>query len=86
MRTIKQLAQEALDVQDACNLSGVVGSFKAALSDLWGQPDCKGTDWVNRHPVSRLWADKIAHLTGTQNDTKPVTDAYVWAQDMVRGG
>lgn len=37
----------------------------------------KGTDERNRHPVAVLWADKIAHLTGTQtfgNDA--VTKAY----------
>ena len=24
----------------------------------------KGTDWVNNHPICRLYASKIAHLTG----------------------
>jgi len=36
-----------------------------------------GTDAANRHCVAVLWADKIAHLTGTQNyGNKRVISAY----------
>jgi len=64
-RTIEQLAQEVLDVQDACNLSGVLGSAYRAACDLRRVLDA-GTDTINRHPIMVLWADKIAHLTDTQ--------------------
>jgi hypothetical protein len=63
-RTEKELINEAIAVQDACNLSGVVRSFAQALSDLRDLPDCKGTAWLNQHRVSRLFADKIKSLTG----------------------
>lgn len=58
--------RKAREVQDACNLSGVVHSLKDAMSDLWAMARAlgKGTDWVNKHPVCRLYASKIAHLTG----------------------
>lgn len=82
-KTIKQLAQEALDVQNACNLSGVVHGFSRAMSELCAL--VPGTDARNKHPVAVLWADKVAHLTGTQdlgNDV--VTKAYSWAYDMVK--
>ena len=65
-KTLKQLAQDALNVQDACNLSGVAHGFSRffdALSDL--DPHM-GTDAKNAHPIAKLWSDKIAHLTGTQ--------------------
>jgi hypothetical protein len=64
MRTMQQLAQLALDVQDACNLSGVVRSFAQVTEDLWVEARRQGfaTDWVNQHPVSKLFADKIADL------------------------
>lgn len=74
-RTLKSLAQEALDVQNACNLSGVAHGFARAMSELCSL--VPGTDARNCHPVAILWADKIAHLTGTQtfgNDV--VTKAY----------
>ncbi len=64
MKTIKELAQEAIDVQDACNLSGVVFSFARAMTDMCEH--VSGTDARNTHPICVLWADKIAHLTGTQ--------------------
>lgn len=76
-RTLKQLAQEALDVQDACNLSGVVHSFSRAITDLRENLPDAGTSEINNHPICRLWADKIAHLTHTQHASFTVmTDAY----------
>jgi len=65
MRTIKTLAQESLDVQDACNLCAVAQGFARCMSDLL-KHDLGGTDATNTHPIALLWADKIAHLTGTQ--------------------
>jgi hypothetical protein len=64
-RTIKELAQEAINVQDACNLSGVVNGFARSIADL--REHVKGSDALASHPISRLWADKIASLTGTQS-------------------
>jgi hypothetical protein len=81
-RTLKQLAQEALDVQNACNLSGVVHGFARAMGDL--MEHTKSTDERNRHPIAVLWADKVAHLTGTQDLGNDVTTkAYSWAYDLI---
>lgn len=63
---MKQLAQESLDVQDACNLSGVVHGFSRAMTALREENPSKGTDWLNEHPICCLWSDKIASLTKTQ--------------------
>jgi hypothetical protein len=63
-RTLQELAREALAVQDACNLSGVAQGFARAMADLCAL--VPGTDARNAHPIAVLWADKIAHLTGTQ--------------------
>lgn len=68
-RTIKDLAREALSVQDACNLSGVVHGFSRAITELHAilerEPDFS-TEKLNQHPICVLWADKIANLTETQ--------------------
>lgn len=73
MKTLKQLAQDALDVQNACNLSGVVKGFDRAIADLKSQ---LGSD-INHHPIVLLWLDKIASLTGTQaNDICAMSKAY----------
>lgn len=64
-RTLAQLAREALNVQDACNLCGVAHGFARAMSDL--DAYTRSTDERNTHPIAVLWADKIAQLTGTQH-------------------
>lgn len=64
-RTLKDLAKEAIAVQDACNLSGVVISFAAAMRDLCDL--VPNTGERNRHPIAVLWADKVASLVGIQN-------------------
>jgi hypothetical protein len=63
-RSESELILEAIQVQDACNLSGVVHSFSAALSELRALPQCTGNKWLHNHRVSRLYTDKIASLTG----------------------
>lgn len=65
-RSISELAQDALDVQDACNLSSVVISFAKALDDLWLHATAlnKGTDWVNQHPITKAFTSKLMSLSG----------------------
>jgi hypothetical protein len=85
---MKELAKEALDVQNACNLSGVVHSFSRAIGDLreiarlekW-----ESTDKINRHPICILFADKIASLSspGSSINGSEFTQAYNWASDKV---
>jgi hypothetical protein len=68
-KSMIQLAQQALDVQDACNLSGVVHAFSAAVTDVRAHLRAEGnesTDRVNTHPVCVLFASKIASLTGCE--------------------
>ena len=56
-KTLKELAQQALDIQDACNASGVVHAFSRTMTDLWAEANASGhgTDWVDttshRHSV-----------------------------------
>ena len=75
-RTIKQLAQEAIQIQDACNPLGLSKGYAAALTDLRdalaaGGLPC-GTLEISRHPVNQLWASKLHDLAGmgwSQEDT-----------------
>ena len=66
---LKKAAQDALAVQDACNLSGVVHAFSRAMTVI--RENTNGTDEANRHPIAVLFADKIADLTG-----RPGVDGY----------
>jgi hypothetical protein len=62
-RTLHSMAQEALDVQSACNLSGVIAAFARIVTDMRG-PLGMDTPTCNTHPICRLFAEQIAHLTG----------------------
>lgn len=81
MRTIKELAKEAIAAQDACNLSAVVHSFSRAMTDLREIAHAEGwesTDKINGHPISILYADKIASLTISMSG---FSYAYAWCKD-----
>ena len=67
-KTMQDVAKDALLVQNACNLSGVVHSFSAAVTVLREQRDCTGSNWVNQHPVSVLFTVQIASLAGVPTD------------------
>lgn len=56
----------AMDSQNACNLSGIVKAFAQVTEELWKEAHHYklGTDFVNQHPISRLFAEQIAHLAG----------------------
>lgn len=73
----------ALQVQDACNLSGVVHSFSAIMEKLSKEACDKGygTDWKNTHPISILFASKIGSLTGCETNLK-FQEAYDKCQRM----
>ncbi len=66
IETAKQMAEE---VQDACNLSGVVYTFGTALKILWEEAYKlnKGTKWVNEHPVTKRFVSKLMDLSRTYN-------------------
>ena len=56
--------EDAIAMLDACNLCGVVQTFADVLSRLNAESREKGedTDWVNEHPLSKVFALKIADL------------------------
>lgn len=75
----EQICRDALVVQDACNLVGVLRAFHEAA--LWLHRDLKSTDVVSRHPAMRLFADKVASLTGMQGNS---FEEYCTASDYCR--
>jgi hypothetical protein len=85
MKTIKELAKEALDVQNACNLSGVVHGFSRAITDLRACLEAEGkggTQAVNEHPICVLWSSKIASLTGSEYR---FSKAYGKVEELTKG-
>jgi len=91
MKQMKDLAKEAINVQDACNLSGVVHSFSRIITELREIARVEGwesTKMINNHPVCILFADKIASLTcpGSSINGSEFTRAYNWACDLITIG
>lgn len=83
------LAKGAIDVQNACNMSGVASSFAATVLEVrrvGEMLNCLSTEWVSNHPIVRAWVDKLASLSGIQafgHDT--AINAHIWCNDVVAG-
>lgn len=87
VRPMSTLAEEAIAVQDACNLSGIIHSFSRAMTNLREIARAEGwesTDKINTHPICILYADKIASLVspGSSINGNDFSNAYKWACEL----
>lgn len=64
-RTVKELAAEALQVQNASNLLGISLSFNKMLTDL--REHVSGSHQLERHPITRLYAHKLASMAAVES-------------------
>ena len=80
MRTLKEMASEAITIQDACNPLGLTKTFAQVTQDLADQLQERGefsTANICRHPIFRLWASKLHDLAGMGlSDTDRYGEAY----------
>jgi hypothetical protein len=85
---LRRLADDAIRVQDACNLSGVAQSFAEAcitlrlIAQALGLPG--DTEWCNRHPIVTLWVDKLCDLNGHCGPASALNDEYSQAVKIVQ--
>jgi hypothetical protein len=87
--TMQQAAQKALDMQDACNLSGVVYGFIPVMEAICEESRRlgKGTGWKNTHPLVRLYADKLSQLANADSTAGDLgLEAYKEALRLAAGG
>lgn len=89
-RTMADLAREAMQVQDACNLSGVVHSFAKTLDRLRRLLDESSEGFsqsrFHGHPIVTLWVSKISDLTvGTGTDYATFGTAYDAVKALAEG-
>jgi len=61
--TLSQIAQNALDVQDACNPLAVARLYIRMTDDLLAHHGVRGTDAICNHPTVVLVAHKLADLS-----------------------
>lgn len=59
----------ALAIQSACNLGAVIHTFDKIVDKLQYEAriHAHGTDWVNRHPITRMFAEQIAFLSSPRD-------------------
>lgn len=83
--TIKEMAQKALDVQSASNLSGVVRSFHE-ITTAMRMEHGMDTPTCNQHPIARLFAAHLIDLTRMGiADHDMYRLSYQWCVDCVNG-
>ena len=85
-KTLKELAQDALAVQDASNLCGVAQSFARAMIDLGSYTG--STYERNWHCIVTVWLDKMNSLNGIQEystceSSKKIQQAYIEVEKLV---
>jgi hypothetical protein len=73
MKTMHQLAKEAIDIQNACNLSGVIQTWSRSISALKELNPTMSTDELNHHPISVMYASKVGSMT---SDDEQFAEAY----------
>lgn len=83
--TYQEAAQTAIDVQDACNLSGVVFSLREAMQAICDEQHRlgEGTEWKNRNPIVTLFLSKLCDLNLRAEPFKLESEYYT-ALDSVK--
>lgn len=82
---IIHMARTAIDVQDACNLSGVLHTWSVFVSALRAYADKlhRGTSWLNHHPINQLFASKVHDLSSMGlSETLRFGFAYDWCANL----
>jgi hypothetical protein len=89
MRTLKEMAAEAIVIQNACNPLGLTKTFAKVTQDLADRlrEEGKGsTSLVCRHPIFCLWASKLHELAGMGlSDTERYGQAYQACRELAEG-
>lgn len=86
-KTIQEWAKDAIQVQDACNPSGVIYALARAL-DVVNEESRRlgqGTDWVANHPVIILFVSKIESMVHSERSLR-FSDALAACERLAKGG
>ena len=80
MPSLQHAAVVSLQIQDAVNLSAVVLEFNEILREtMWPEARARGlgTAWINQHPITTLFIDKLCALNGVVTDSNKLALAYL---------
>lgn len=80
MKNIKQLAVEAINVQDASNLFAVANNFAKTITNLK-----EIGEYRSDHPIIKIWVDKISSMTNMQyNTVSEINKAFDEVEEMAK--
>ena len=59
--------EKAMTSQNACNASGLIHAMVEVTEKIWVEARLlgKGTEYVNSHPILRLYIEQLQHLNKT---------------------
>lgn len=84
MKTGQQLAQDALDMQDACNLLGLINALpKVAEQVRQVFEEDNGT--LRHNPIIKLWLHKMVDLTVEKTHDTDFSRAFFEVSDLAEG-
>ena len=75
--------QDAIYSQGAVNAGALVKSLAKSVDGMWDEARAqgKGADYVNTHPIMRLFAEQIGYLSSGRN----YYDANTFCQEIADG-
>lgn len=75
--------RKAILSQSACNVSGLVHDLANLMDEIWKEEKevGGGTEFVNTHPVVRLFAEQISFLAVKENNYRDYSEAYKICQE-----
>jgi hypothetical protein len=85
-RTLAELAREALTIQNASNLSGLVHGWSRSMTRLRELLPNADTRTINYHPVSKMWASKVHELTCMGfSESVAFSEALAACEELAKG-
>jgi hypothetical protein len=82
-KTIQHWANEAILVQDACNLSGVAHSLSQFLTWLSEEHPELYTEEKNHHPIVVMYVNKLSSLSNAESG-EAFAKAYNWCEKVAK--
>lgn len=93
-QTLQQIAQDAINIQNASNLQAILGVW-ASMQTLIREDTVSRRTGYERHPINILMASKVASLMQvnvssigviTSIDNRDLfSSSYKWAEEVSRG-
>ena len=82
---LKNACADAMQVQDACNVSGVVLAFARAMEAINAERERlgQGTDFVRNHPVTILFVNKLEDMVAS-NFRDRYSKAYANINELLK--